>query len=83
MQKMETKLLDWFGLKEGRWECYRKYIEQNSFSNFLSMQNTNRGPLTVVACCDCQNIIATMFSSVSPLEVKKIAEADLIYVSTI
>ena len=40
-------------LIEGRWECYCKYIEQNYFSYFLSMNYTNRGNLAVVTLSDC------------------------------
>ena len=34
--------------KEGRWECYSKYVEQNCFSYFLSMQCTNMGHPAIV-----------------------------------
>ena len=40
--------------KEGRWEWYSKYIEQNCFSHFLSMQLINRCNLAMVALKDCQ-----------------------------
>ena len=45
-------------LKEGCWECYRKYKEQNSFYYFLSMQHNNRGHLAVVAFNDCHKVMA-------------------------
>ena len=39
--------------KEGRWECYSKYIKQNCFSYFLSLQCTNRCHLAMIALNDC------------------------------
>ena len=39
--------------KEGRLECNPKYIEQNCYNHFLSMQLINMGYLTVVACYSC------------------------------
>ena len=36
-------------MEEGCWEPYSKYIEQSSFSHFLSMQETNRYLLTIIA----------------------------------
>ena len=44
--------------KEGRWECYCRYIEKNSFNNFFSMQSTNSGQLAVVAFFYCQEVMA-------------------------
>ena len=41
----------------GSWECYCKYIEQNYFVHFLSMQFTDRGHLAVVALIECQKVI--------------------------
>ena len=40
--------------EERRWECYSKYIEQNCFTYFLSMQCTNRCDLAMEALSDCQ-----------------------------
>ena len=33
----------------GRWECHFKYLGQKSFSYFLSMQQTKKGEVTIVA----------------------------------
>ena len=40
-------------LKEGRWECYSKYMEQNCLRHSLSMQCTNRGHPAVVSLSEC------------------------------
>lgn len=42
-----------FSSKEGRWECHTKYIGQNWFPYFLSMQQAQRGQLIVVAVYAC------------------------------
>lgn len=42
-----------FSSKEGRWECHTKYIGQNLFPYFLSMQQAQRGQLIVVAVYAC------------------------------
>ena len=44
--------------KEGHWEWYCKYIEQNCFNLFLTLQFTNTGHLAVVALSDCHKIMA-------------------------
>ena len=36
-------------LKEGSWKCHNKYIVQDCSTSFLSMQQTYRCQLTVVA----------------------------------
>ena len=38
--------------KEGHWERYYKYIEQNCFSDFLSMQCTTICHLAMIAMMD-------------------------------
>ena len=45
-------------MKEGRWECYSQYKEQNCLSYFLSMQCTDRGHLAVVALSYSQKVMA-------------------------
>ena len=42
------------GFKEGRWECYFNYKEQNCFRYSLDMRCTNRSHLAVVDWRDCE-----------------------------
>ena len=52
-------LLQGIRFQEGRWKCYTKYIEQNLFGSFLSMQCIERGHLAVLAWSDCQEVMAS------------------------
>ena len=66
--------------KEGRWECYSKYIEQNCFSYFLSMQCIIRCHLAMVALSDCQEAMVSKVTPVGPLDAEKTVESDILYV---
>ena len=45
---------------QGRWECYSKYIEQNYFSYFLSIQCITRCLLAMAALVYWQEAIVAM-----------------------
>ena len=49
--------------KGGCWECHLKYIGQKCFSYFHSIQQTNRGQMTIVAWYTCHEAILVSWRS--------------------
>ena len=49
---------NWLDFKEGHWQCYYKYIEQNFLSYYVSIQHIGRSHFIVVKLCE---VVCSMY----------------------